>query len=85
VDVEINGPAQLRRIVKRLQSAILEQKLRVGDRGSPYYSEAPPDFLELDLSKALPDVMIYQMECRSCGQGFKLQCESYHGSGGSWQ
>ena len=85
VDLEIRGPAQLRRLVGRLQAAISKQRLRADDSRSSQEVVEQPDFVQLDLRKSIPDVMIYYMVCRGCGQVFKLQCESYHGSGGSWQ
>lgn len=30
------------------------------------------------------DFIDCELQCRSCGSRFKLVCETYHGSGGSW-
>ena len=85
VDLDIHGPAQLSRIVGKLQAAISERRLRTDDSRPSEAVVAQPDFLELDLSRSIPDVMIYYIVCRSCGQAFRLGCESYHGSGGNWR
>lgn len=84
VPLEIHGPTQLRRIVGKIQAAISEQRLQTDDSRSDQALVAQTDFAQLDLSRTLPDVMIYHINCRSCGQKFKLQCECYHGAGGSW-
>jgi hypothetical protein len=85
VDIEIHGPAQLRRIAAKLQAAVSEQRLQSVPQIETLTSIEQPEFIELDLSETLPDVMSYDLQCRICGQVFRLQCESYHGSGGSWQ
>ena len=85
VDIAIHGPAQLRRIVAKLQAAVSEQRLRPVPHVETQVSIEQPDFVELDLSEAMPDVLSYRLECSACGQAFRLECESYHGSGGSWQ
>jgi len=85
VDLDIHGPAELSRIVGKLQAAISEQRLRTDDSRSSEAAVQQPDFLELDSSRSIPDVMIYYLVCRGCGQTFRLGCESYHGSGGSWR
>ena len=85
VDLQIHGPGQLRRVVGKIQSAISEERLQPDDERSKQELPDQPDFLELDLSTSTPDVMIHFIVCRTCGQTFKLHCESYHGSGGSWQ
>lgn len=85
VDIAIHGPAELKRIVAKLQTAVSEQRLRPVPLSDTPASIEQPDFVKLDLSEAWPDVLSYRLECRACGQAFRLECESYHGSGGSWQ
>lgn len=85
VDFEIHGPAQLRRVVAKLQAAIKEERLRPDQPNQSHEQIAQPDFVDLDLNQSIPDVITYCLKCSNCGQAFKLQCESYHGSGGSWQ
>ncbi|MEJ2238132.1 MAG: hypothetical protein P8X82_07525 [Gemmatimonadales bacterium] len=81
VDLDIYGPAQLRRVVGKIQAAISEQRLRSDDERMM----GQPPLAELDLSQLTPDAMTYYVVCDSCGQTFRLQCESYHGSGGNWR
>ena len=85
VDLEIHGPAQLRRIVKKIQTAIAEGRLRSDHLRSTRELDEQPLLDRLDLSRSIPDVMIYYAVCDSCGRAFRLDCESYHGSGGSWR
>jgi hypothetical protein len=32
-----------------------------------------------------PDVLDEQFRCLTCGQGFRLEAETYHGAGGHWR
>ena len=84
-NLEIHGPAQLRRIVDKLQDAVSARKLRPDDSRSPPALGPQVHFAELDLSTTLPDAMIYYLTCCSCGRAFQLQCDCYHGAGGSWR
>jgi len=81
--IEIHGPEQLRRIVSTIRAAVAERKLRAVDGQAAFVDL--PDFLNLDLSETLPDVLAYRVECMACGRAFELSCECYHGVGGHWQ
>lgn len=85
IHIEIHGPAQLRRIVTKIQAAISRQILRSTEQSDAAAFVQQPDFVGLDLSDTLPDVMSYQFECCTCAQAFRLECENYHGSGGCWR
>lgn len=84
VRIEIHGPAQLRRIVKKLQVAVEDRVLFVDADRSGEITVEQPEFLALTLTETLPDVIAYAFSCATCGQRFELECETYHGAGGRW-
>jgi len=84
VEVEIHGPAQLRRIVDKLKVAIRNQQLLPDDERSGRDVIGQSPFLDLDLSETVPDVIRYYIHCSACERSFTLCCETYHGLGGKW-
>lgn len=42
-------------------------------------------FGDLSENGPLDDLLLYKFRCRGCGQTFRLEAETYHGSGGSWE
>jgi hypothetical protein len=84
VQIEIHDPAQLRRIVKKLQVAVEDGVLVVDADRSGEITVEQPEFLALTLTESSPDVIAYDFSCATCGQRFELECETYHGAGGHW-
>ena len=83
-EIAIHGPAQLRRIVEKLQLALSAGILRCDGEGStPNTQEAMP-LLSLDLETIQPDNLDYDFSCNQCGARFGLRAETYHGLGGNW-
>ena len=41
-------------------------------------------FVELIHSAPWPDTILSDFRCAHCGEPFRLECETYHGSGGRW-
>jgi hypothetical protein len=37
------------------------------------------------VSDTLPDCLHYYFNCTGCERPFVLSCDTYHGSGGSWE
>lgn len=84
VELRIEGPAQLQRIVTKLQDAVRAGRLEpVEDTTAGSNPELPP-FPELRLEPRLPDTLLYTLRCCQCGRSFMLACDLYHGAGGSW-
>ena len=83
-EVTIHGPAQLRRIVVKLQEAVRSGVLDcpIANSDSPVIEQKP--FLELRLDKGLPDALMYDFCCSQCRTRFGLRVECYHGQGGVW-
>ncbi|MCW5610565.1 MAG: hypothetical protein KIS83_07765 [Rubrivivax sp.] len=42
-------------------------------------------FLPVAVGQEWPDTFNFWFACVACGERFKLQADTYHGSGGSWQ
>jgi hypothetical protein len=53
VDFEIHGPAQLRRVVKMIQAAILARRLLSDDQGSSQELKEQLPLAQLDLSQSV--------------------------------
>lgn len=85
VELEIHGPLQLQRIVDKLKAAVRDGTLRLVASGAAVAVGDMPAFLEIGDDGTLPDVLEYALACRRCGQRFRLSCETYHGTGGSWR
>jgi len=86
IDIDIYGPAQLARIVAKVQAAVVDQRLQVIDPNPADFTLQQPAFVELNLNEPpAPDAISYRLECCGCGQAFALDCEMYHGAGGAWK
>ncbi len=84
VVIDIHGPLQLRRLMKKVRHAVNADQLRcIGLRPGALIDL--PSFIDLDLDgPPLPDVIEYQFICRQCDKLFELTVETYHGRGGTW-
>ena len=82
-EITIHGPAQLRRIVVKIQEAVQSGILSCQGIKDPLVIEQEP-FLDLRLDEGLPDALIYDFCCSQCRARFGLRVECYHGQGGTW-
>lgn len=82
-EITIHGPAQLRRIVGKLQEAVQSGILSCLKTKDSLVIEQEP-FLDLRLDEGLPDALIYDFCCSRCSARFGLRVECYHGQGGTW-
>lgn len=65
---------------------IVEQIKNMLQEGILLLSEGNCNFSLIDRNKPFPgDVLYHVFKCASCGCGFELCIETYHGSGGSWE
>ena len=83
-DIQIHGPEQLRRIMKKLLDAVNNKQLLYNSFESDRALIDQISFLQLDISSSLPDVIRYYFNCEKCGNVFGLFVETYHGQGGTW-
>ena len=82
VEHPVRSPGELRKTISVIRSEIEAGIL----------SEVPADkgiegsrtsFAQL-LGGTSDDVVLCRFRCNSCGQQFRLSCDTYHGSGGTW-
>ena len=83
-EIQIHGPEQLRRIMKKILEAMNDKKLSYNSFESDRALIGQTSFLQLDISSSLPDVIRYYFDCEKCGNVFGLLVETYHGQGGKW-
>ncbi len=83
-EIAIGSPSQLRRIATNVREAVASGVLKYNSFESSRELVGQASFLELDLTKALPDVIRYHFDCPICGKCYGLFVETYHGSGGTW-
>ena len=84
VEIEILGPAQLRRIIGKLQAAVEARVLVIDPCRSGNVAAEQPESLALKGSGPTPDVLAYEFSCATRGQRFERECETNHGAGGHW-
>jgi hypothetical protein len=84
VEVPIHGPQQLRGVVEKIRAAVEAGILRCNEFESSRALIGQPAFSDLELGRAIPDVICYYFECASCDAVFGLQVETFHGQGGTW-
>ena len=83
-EIAIGLPGQLLRIIASVREAVAAGVLSYNSFESSRELIDQTSFLDLDLGKALPDVLRYHFDCPSCGKCYGLFVETYHGSGGTW-
>jgi len=83
-EIAIHGPAQLRRIAKKLQDAVRSGVFHATTPEPSDILGAQTPFSELVLDGVLPDHIDYDFRCNRCGATFSLSVETYHGQGGTW-
>ena len=81
-ELPIHGPAQLRRILVKLQEAVQSDALTCTATGSKSLVIEQKRFMELRLDEDLPDALMYDFCCSQCNARFGLRVECFHGQGG---
>lgn len=77
----IRLPADLTAAILMLQDAVAEGRLsRLPDYSDTY---TLPAFSTLNANGPWHDVIENRFACTACGQKYLLNCETYHGGGGS--
>ena len=84
IEISIDGPDQLKRLVAKLRAAVDSGVLRCNDFESSRALIGQVPFADLDLARQSPDVIRYYFDCADCGAPFGLFVETFHGSGGKW-
>ena len=79
----IKTPGELNRVVKLVQDEVTSGSLIETDPGKPRNEWQTP-FSNL-LSGPRDDVVLCYFSCTGCNRLYCLSCETYHGSGGSWE
>jgi hypothetical protein len=77
----ITTPADLTKAIRVAQANVAGGTLCADDTpsdGSPPIGKVEPD-------GPWDDHVYYVFTCRSCGAGFELSAETYHGRGGAWR
>ena len=79
--VEIRGPRLRRELISMAASGMANGVLvNVSQR----YPHASQPFQDVAAGGPWDDHVNYHFECRYCGTVFRLEAETYHGSGGTW-
>ena len=82
--IEIRSPRDLQRVIKELKQAVKEGTFRQQrPRGWPFAAKMPVE--DLSLEGPWPDHIELYFTDNKTGRRFKLEVETYHGAGGSWQ
>jgi hypothetical protein len=77
----IGSPGMLWQLVERLGAMVAAGEL--AEAANP---GGGTGFAELVKGAAWPaDFLEYDFRCAHCGGGFRLEVETYHGSGGTWK
>ncbi len=79
----ITQPGQLEDVIAIVSKAVERGELREVTR-PVVAAPQQPSIAELERSGQWPDVIDLLFEEASTGRRFRLVCETYHGSGGSW-
>ena len=80
--VGIRTPGELGKVIRVVQANLRDGTLDEVPSGGPFASANP--FPSLKENGPWDDVVSYDFRCRSCGAGFHLSAETYHGAGGEW-
>lgn len=82
VEYEIRSPGDLGQAFAVVRDNIADGTIREVSGSESYLVTAKA------LAEGGPwpgDLLSYQFACRSCGEMFNLNVETYHGSGGAWR
>ncbi len=79
---EIDNPAQLTKAIRIARANLAEGTLT--DITHPAHSPSG-QFNELHDDGPWPDYVEHYFRCVSCGRGFRLSADTYHGIGGEWE
>jgi hypothetical protein len=78
---EIRTPGELTKAIRVVRDNIADGTLR--DITQPAHSPSGK-FAELPDVAPWPDYVEHYFRCVSCGHGFRLSADTYHGAGGEW-
>ena len=81
-EYSIGNAKILGKSIRLIKANILDQTIVEVDSLQPF---APDSFASFCDSKTWPDYINCLFRCTSCGMLFRLEAETYHGSGGSWE
>lgn len=84
VEVPVQGPDQLRRILGKVRSAVESGQLHYNSFESDRALIGQTSFVDLSVDGPLPDVLRYYFDCPVCESVYSLMVETYHGQGGKW-
>jgi hypothetical protein len=82
--VEIRSPSDLEKVVRVVKANLADGTLASEPPTADAVVQMPP-FDGLQPSGPWPDYLEYVFCCTHCGQGFRLDAETYHGAGGRWR
>ena len=83
VQYRIRHPGDLRQAISVIRAEIEAGVLTEATLSNPEQENWRTEFSQL-LSGAPDDLVLCYFRCTNCSQLFRLSCETYHGSGGSW-
>jgi hypothetical protein len=68
--------------IRLIKASVLDQTIVEVDSNCRF---APDTFASFCDDKTWPDYINNLFQCTACGLQFRLEVETYHGSGGSWE
>jgi hypothetical protein len=82
VRYDIRTPGELMKAIRVARANLSDGTLR--DITQTAHSPSG-DFGDLPEAGPWPDYVEHYFRCHSCGHGFRLAVDTYHGSGGKWE
>jgi len=82
ISFDIRSPGDLKKAIKVIKANLEDGTLEEILNGSTIGSEEL--LSETSNEPSWPDYFEIHFQCRHCGTRFRLEAETYHGSGGSW-
>lgn len=80
--IEIRTPGELTKAVRVARDNLSDGTLQ--DITQPSHSPSGT-FSELPDVAPWPDYVEHYFRCATCGDGFRLSADTYHGAGGAWE
>ena len=82
---KITLPGDLSKAIRIIKDNLADGTIREsGYWPSKHIKVEVAPFAQLDVKGPWKDLLEYYFECSECGQLFRLNAETYHGSGGEW-
>ena len=76
--ISINSPSALESIIKKVNGYIWNETLNAWVNHTSEHKESVRKVV-------YSDIVDYEFKCNFCNKKYKLEAETYHGQGGTWE